>query len=175
MAAVLWCGGLGFDESRGSIRRDSMPVMCVFEDPASSGDLYPDAPERSVFQLVMPERMAIVVLCRYIRQDRGYQRVALLYDSTVSEGAKAYYREAVQHEGLTDVGIESFNVFATEFGPQLQRLKNDRPEALIVWGLASNTAGVVKQLDQLGAGFVDTPLSDLKRSVSLRGQVPASF
>src|SRR5205823_446231 len=83
--------------------------------------------------------------------------VALLYDSTVSEGAKAYYREAVQHEGLTDVGIESFNVFATEFGPQLQRLKNDRPEALIVWGLASNTAGVVKQLDQLGAAFVDTP------------------
>ena len=29
--------------------------------------------------------------------------------------------------------------------------------ALIVWGLASNTAGVVKQLDELGAAFVDTP------------------
>ena len=27
VAGVLWCGGLGFDESRASIRRDSMPVM----------------------------------------------------------------------------------------------------------------------------------------------------
>ena len=129
----------------------------MFEDPASGGDLYPDAPERSVFQLVMSERMAIGVLCRYIREDRGYQRVALLYDSTVSEGVKAYYREAVEKVGLTDVGIESFNVFASEFGPQLQRLKNDRPEALIVWGLASNTAGIVRQLEELGAAFVDTP------------------
>src|SRR5207248_7309264 len=43
------------------------------------------------------------------------------------------------------------------FGPQLQRLKGQRPEALIVWGLSSSTAGVVKQLEELGAAYVDTP------------------
>ncbi|MBV8295914.1 MAG: ABC transporter substrate-binding protein, partial [Acidimicrobiia bacterium] len=47
VAGVLWCGGLGFDESRNLIRRDQMPSIAVFEDPASSNDLYPAVPERS--------------------------------------------------------------------------------------------------------------------------------
>jgi branched-chain amino acid transport system substrate-binding protein len=157
VAGVLWCGGLGFDESRNLIKRDGMPVMAVFEDPASSRDLYPDVPERSVFQLVMPERMAIDVLCQYLGGDRGYRRIGLLYDSTISEGVKTYYRDALARLGLTSAGVESFNVFASEFGPQLQRLRGAKPEALLVWGLAANTAGVVKQLDQLGAAYVDTP------------------
>ena len=154
---VLWCGGLGFDESRNLIKRDQMPVMAVFEDPAASNDLYPAVPERSVFQFVESERMAVDTLCHYIAQDRGYKKVGILYDSTVSEGVKTYYRDAVAREGLTSVGIETFNVFASEFGPQLQRLKNVRPEALFVWGLSANTAGVVQQLQELGAGYVDTP------------------
>jgi branched-chain amino acid transport system substrate-binding protein len=157
MAGVLWCGGLGFDESRNLIKRDGMPVMAVFEDPASSKDLYPNVDERSIFQFVMSERMALDVLCRYAKDDRDYRRIGLLYDSTVSEGVKSYYRDSVGRVGLTSTGIESFNVFATEFGPQLQRLKAGKPEALFVWGLAANTAGVVKQLEQLGAAYVDSP------------------
>ncbi|MBV8160170.1 MAG: ABC transporter substrate-binding protein [Acidimicrobiia bacterium] len=157
VAGVLWCGGLGFDESRNLIKRDQMPSMAVFEDPASSNDLYPTVPERSIFQLDMPERMAMKVLCQYLSEDRGYKRVGLLYDSTISSGVKTYFTESASQFGLTPAGIESFNVFASEFGPQLQRLKPQRSEALLVWGLAANTAGVAQQLDQLGAAYVDTP------------------
>jgi len=157
VAGVLWCGGLGFDESRNLIKRDQMPSMAVFEDPASSNDLYPAVPERSIFQLVMPESMAMKVLCRYLAQDRGYKRVGLLFDSTISEGVKKYFTDSASEFGLTPAGIESFNVFASEFGPQLQRLKPQHSEALLVWGLASNTAGFAQQLDQMGAAYVDTP------------------
>src|SRR3954468_6655868 len=157
VAGVLWCGGLGFDESRNLIKRDQMPVMAVFEDPASSDELYPAVPERSVFQLVMPESMAMKVLCRYLGQDRAYKRVGLLFDLTISEGVKKYFTDWASQFGITPAGIESFNVFASEFGPQLQRLKPQHSEALLVWGLASNTAGVVQQLDQVGAAYVDTP------------------
>ncbi|MBV8984337.1 MAG: ABC transporter substrate-binding protein [Acidimicrobiia bacterium] len=157
VVGVLWCGGLGFDESRNLIKRDQMPAMAVFEDPASSNDLYPANDERSVFQLVMPESMAVKVLCRYLSQDRRYKRVGLLFDSTVSEGVKKYFTDAAGQFGITPTGIESFNVFASEFGPQLQRLKTAHPEALLVWGLAANTAGVAQQLEQIGAAYVDTP------------------
>src|SRR5947209_3331616 len=157
VAGVLWCGGLGFDESRNLIKRDQMPVMAVFEDPASSGDLYPAVPERSVFQLVMPEKIGMKVVCRYLAEDRGYKHVGLLFDSTISEGVRTYFTDAATAVGITPTGIEDFNVFASDFGPQLQRLKGQRPEALIVWGLSSSTAGVVKQLEQLGAAYVDTP------------------
>ena len=157
VAGVLWCGGLGFDESRNLIKRDQMPVMAVFEDPASSKDLYPAVPERSVFQLVMPESVAMRVLCRYLGQDRGYKHVGLLFDSTISEGVKTYFTDSAAEFGITPTGIEDFNVFASDFGPQLQRLKGQHPEALLVWGLSSSTAGVVKQLEELGASYVDTP------------------
>jgi len=157
VAGVLWCGGLGFDESRNLIKRDQMPSMAVFEDPASSNDLYPAVPERTIFQLVMPESMAMKVLCRYLAEDRGYKRVGLLFDSTISEGVKKYFTDSAAEFGITPAGIESFNVFASEFGPQLQRLKPQHSEALLVWGLASNTAGVAQQLDQMGAAYVDTP------------------
>jgi len=157
VAGVLWCGGLGFDESRNLIKRDQMPSMAVFEDPASSNDLYPAVPERTIFQLVMPESMAMKVLCRYLAQDRGYKRVGLLFDSTISEVVKKYFTDSAAEFGITPAGIESFNVFASEFGPQLQRLKPQHSEALFVWGLASNTAGVAQQLDQMGAAYVDTP------------------
>src|SRR4051812_43489829 len=157
VAGVFWWGGLGFDESRNLIKRDQMPVMAVFEDPASSDELYPAVPERSVFQLVMPESMAMKVLCRYLGQDRAYKRVGLLFDSTISEGVKKYFTDSASEFDLTPAGIESFNVFASEFGPQLQRLKPQHSEALLVWGLAANTAGVAQQLEQIGAAYVDTP------------------
>jgi len=157
VVGVLWCGGLGFDESRNLIKRDQMPSMAVFEDPASSNDLYPAVPERSIFQLVMPESMAMKVLCRFLAQDRGYKRVGLLFDSTISSGVKTYFTDSASEFDLTPAGIEDFNVFASEFGPQLQRLKPQHSEALLVWGLAANTAGVAQQLEQIGAAYVDTP------------------
>src|SRR5438034_4780506 len=105
----------------------------------------------------MPESMAMRVLCRYLGQDRGYKHVGLLFDSTISEGVKAYFTDSAAEFGITPTGIEDFNVFASDFGPQLQRLKGRHPEALLVWGLSSSTAGVVQQLQQLGAAYVDTP------------------
>jgi substrate-binding family protein len=169
---VLWCGGLGFEESLQLIRRDGMPVVAVFQDLASSDDLWPKGPYRSIFQVLVPERTGIDLLCRYAARDRGYRRVALLYDSTVSESAKTHYKAGVDHTGLTSVAIESFNVFASEFGPQLQRLKGARPEALFVWGLPTNTAGVVKELDDLGAAYADAPTA--KASGGWRPQVIGS-
>lgn len=157
VAGVLWCGGLGFDESRNLIRRDQMPSMAVFDDPASSNDLYPAVDERSIFQFGVPERVAMKVLCKYLGTDRGYTHVGLLFDSTISEGVKTYFTDAAPQFGITPTGIADFSVFASEFGPQLQRLKDAHPQALLVWGLAANTAGVVKQLDELGAAYVDTP------------------
>src|SRR3954468_5864383 len=67
VAGVLWCGGLGFDESRNLIKRDGLPLVAVFEHPAPSNALYPAVPERSIFQLLMSERMAMDVLCQSLK------------------------------------------------------------------------------------------------------------
>jgi branched-chain amino acid transport system substrate-binding protein len=154
---VLWCGGLGLQESMAQIQRDNMPVVCVFNDLWSAHNLYPDAPQRSVFQVFMPDRMAFDVLASYCKNDRGYSRAALIYDTLLNGPAKEYFSGAMTKAGLASAGIEAYQLGDSDFGPQLTRLKSAKAQAIMVWGLAGDTAGIVKQLDKLGASYVDTP------------------
>ena len=64
-------------------------------------------------------------------------------------GASAVFLGTVRRspEDGDVVGIEEFTLFSADYGAQLQRLKQARPECLIVWGLSDNTAGIAKGLD----------------------------
>lgn len=158
LVGILWCGGLGYDESKTLIARDHMPSIAVFDDDWSGDDMYPKKPERRpIFQLLVPDRMAIDALCRYAKDDRGYTTIGLLYDSILSSDIKRYYNDSVKAAGLTSVAAESYTVLGSEYGPQLQKLRAARPQTLMVWGLAKSIAGIVQQIDQLGATYVDAP------------------
>lgn len=155
---ILWCTPVGLNEARSQILRDGIPVMSVYGDPYSDAKLYPegDGP-RNVFQMLLPDVMSFDALCRYASEDRHYQRIGLIYDSSVLGNARDMFENAARRHGLDIAGIEEFTVFSADYGAQLQRLKQARPECLIVWGLSDNTAGIVKGLDKLGAGWIDTP------------------
>jgi hypothetical protein len=107
--------------------------------------------------MLLPDVMSFDVLCGYARDDRGYGSVALMYDSSVLGTARGMFQRAAKKHDLDVVGIEEFSLFSADYGAQLQRLKQKAPECLIVWGLSDNTAGIVKELDGLGAAYVDTP------------------
>lgn len=154
---VLWCGGLGLDESRAQISRDNLPIVSVFNDLWSAKELYPDGKERSIFQMVMPDRMAFDLLAKYCKEDRGYSKVGLMYDSLLSSSAKGYFTDAVNKHGLSAAGIESYQLNDADFGPQVRRLQSQKGEALMIWGVAGDTAGIVKGIDKVNGSYVDTP------------------
>lgn len=154
---ILWFTPLGLDEARPQIQRDNMPVVSAAADLFTRDALYPKSPERSIFQILTPESMATDVLAQYCKEDRGYSRVALIHDSAVFTAIEGAYKKSVEKFGLTDVGIETHGLGASDFGPQLQRLKSKRPEALFIWSLASDTGGMVRQISDLGSAYVDTP------------------
>jgi ABC-type branched-subunit amino acid transport system substrate-binding protein len=157
VVGILWCTPIGLKEARAQIRRDQIPVIAVFGDPYSDGFLYPKGPERSIFQLLLPDTMSFDALCRYAAKDRRYKNVGLIYDGTTLGAARAQFEAAAKKNRLQAAGIEEFQIFSGDYGAQLQRLKDARPQSLIVWGLADNTAGIVKGLRDLGADYVDTP------------------
>lgn len=158
IVGVLWCAGAGLAESLGQITRDNMPVIAVFNDLFSGGGLFPDnQARRSIFQLQVPDRLAFDLLARYCRDDRGYRRVGFIYDGLLFPNSKELFEVAAAGAGLDAVRIESYQLNDSDFGPQLGRMRSARPEALFVWGVAGDTAGIVKQLDRLGASYVDTP------------------
>ena len=154
---ILWCTPNGLREARPQIRRDNMPVIGVFADLWSEGSLYPDGPERSIFQMLLPDAMSFDALARYAAKDRGYRTVGMIYDSATLASAPGLFETAVKKQGLRIAGVEEFQIFSGDYGAQLQRLKQAAPQALFVWGLSDNTAGIIKGLDALDAGYVDTP------------------
>jgi branched-chain amino acid transport system substrate-binding protein len=98
-------------------------------------------------------------MCRYAKEDRGYRSAALIYDTLVDDdnSDRDTFEKAIEKHGLENKGVETFTLFDTDFKPQLQRLKSERPDVLFVFGLSGNTANIVKQLDELGSAYVDTP------------------
>jgi ABC-type branched-subunit amino acid transport system substrate-binding protein len=161
VAGVLWCGAAGFSQVLPQVRRDSMPLVAVFNDPYSGGQLHPDGDGagRSVFQVLLPDRFAKEVLASYAASDRGYRTAAYLYDSLIDPGATARRRfeRSFRAAGIEITGVESFSLLDSDFGPQLQRLRQGRPDVLYVDGVNTSTAGIVSQLADLGAAYVDTP------------------
>src|SRR4051812_13176718 len=157
IVGILWCAAGGLEESKAQIARDGIPVIAVYNDLFSLDHLYPKAPERSIFQIVIPDSMAIRAQMKYAKEDRGYHKVAFMYDSVTAPTQKAYYSSAVKEFGLTDNGQETFQLNDSDFGPQLQRLKSKGTEAIIIWGLVGDTANIVKGIDRLGGSYVDAP------------------
>ena len=155
---ILWCTPYGLNEARSQIQRDQIPVMSVYGDPYSEGNLYPKGGgPRNVFQMLLPDLMSFDALCQYARDDRGYKRIGLIYDNISLPTASDQFQAAAKQHDLTVAGIEEFSLFSADYGAQLQRLAKSAPECLIVWGLSDNTAGIAKGLDALGAAYVDTP------------------
>ena len=161
VVGILWCGAVGFSQALPQVKRDHMPVVAVFNDPFSSGHLYPegDRAGRSVFQILLPDRYAKTVLAGYAASDRGYRTAAYMYDALLDPGAtaRARFERAFSAAGVEITGVETFSLVDSDYGPQLQRLRDGRPQVLYIDGLATNTAGVVSQLHDLDAAYIDTP------------------
>ncbi len=159
VVGIVWATPFGLSETRATIARDGIPIVAVFDDLWSDGQLYPKSPERSIFQMYLPQRKAIEQILKYAKKDRGYASAGLIYDTVTppGEATKEYFETAAKKYGLKVAGTEQFNFATADYGAQLNRLKALKPDCLLVWGLAENTAGIVKSLDSIGAAYVDAP------------------
>lgn len=157
VVGVLWCGGLGLDESRAQIQRDNMPVIAVFNDLWSTDNLFPKGKERSIFQIALPDKMTFQTILDYAKNDRGYSKIGFMYDSLLGTNAKGYFESEMKKAGLSAAGVETYQLGDADFGPQVRRLKEAKSQALFIWGIAGDTAGIVKAIDKVGGGYVDTP------------------
>jgi hypothetical protein len=86
--------------------------------------------------------------------------------------SKAYFEEAMRNNGLTSAGIETYQLNDADFGPQVKRLSDGKGQALMVWGVSGDTAGLAKQIDKVGSSYVDTPTA--KSPAKWRPQIMGS-
>lgn len=159
VAGIIFATPLGINESRQDIKRGNVPTISTFADLYSNGRLYPEDREapRSIFQFAVPGRWTIEAIARYTSEDRGYKKVGILYLSLLAGDFERIVRDAASKFNLDLVATETFQLNATELGPQLQRLRSSNCEALWIYGLPNDTANIVKGLGGLGASYIDTP------------------
>jgi ABC-type branched-subunit amino acid transport system substrate-binding protein len=160
IVGILWCGGLGFEQTQAQFARDRLPVMAVFNDAYSDKKLYPDdQAQRSVFQFLIPTNLAMDVLMKYAKEDRGYTSAALVNDVVLDPRTEnqGFFKAACDKYGIKMAGYESYQLGNSDFGPSLQRLKAARPDVVAIFGLSGDTANLVIQIDQLGSAYIDTP------------------
>ena len=154
---ILWCTPVGLAEAQPQIQRDQIPVVAVYADPYADGVLYPQGGgPRNIFQMLLPDTMSFDAMCRYAKRDRGYETTALIYDSVTLPAGRTLFERAAKKAKLDVTAVEEFSLFTGDYGAQLQRLKQAKPQSLFVWGISDNTASIAEGLAALGAGYVDT-------------------
>lgn len=127
--------------------------MTVGGDPIIMGGKYGSF--EYVFKSPQRSETAVKRLFTYLR-DKKLERVALLYaaDSFGKDGAE-WMEKLAPEFGITFAARESFGPQDTDMTPQLTRLRNAAPQAVICWTIGPAGAIVAKNRHQLG---IDLPL-----------------
>lgn len=167
--AILWCGSPGLEESVPDIVRDLLPVIAVGTDLQGRAPFNPQIPDLSttaasglpIFQTAVPDTAAIDLLLHYVGQDRGFDRVALLFSTTSHPQIDIYFDAACKHWGVANAGAVGFDSAAgsADLGPPVQALKASGAPAVIMMTSAREAGAAAVVLDAMGSRYVDSAVA----------------
>jgi branched-chain amino acid transport system substrate-binding protein len=105
-----------------------------------------------IFRTSIPEDQVFPTVLSYAVKKRGIKKVALIYglDDALTRGAHDVQKKAVAELGLEQVGIESYQRSDVDFSAQLTKLREQKPDAVILGTLAEEAAAILRQARQLG-------------------------
>lgn len=105
-----------------------------------------------IFRTSVPEDQVFPTVLQYAVKKYDIKRVALIYglDDALTRGAHDVQKKAVADLGLEQVGIESYQRGDVDFSAQLTKLREQKPDAIILGTLAEEAAAILRQARQLG-------------------------
>ena len=104
-----------------------------------------------VFRIVATDEVFSKKLVDYAVDTAGLKKLAIIYDtSDYGQGGMELVRKYLEQKGLRPVAVEGYNRNARDFTSQLLKFKNAGAEAVIIWGLYTEGAQIVRQIRSLG-------------------------
>lgn len=118
----------------------------------AAGNTITDEPPLDwVWRVAPKDDLAVERACKYIAEDLGLKKIAVLYDENAfGSSGMAQIDEVKDVYGLEVVARESYKTDETDLTAQLTKLRGSNPEALVVWGTNPGPAVAAKNLKQLG-------------------------
>jgi branched-chain amino acid transport system substrate-binding protein len=139
------------------LQQYNLPAIAAYGDLASVGQLFPRSNYRQLFQMFPPDAWGIeLILEEYAIRDRGYSRFAYLGDNTaIGAQGKRLIGETLARNGKRLLAAEQYNVGDVDMTAQLQRIKGTNCNALLIWGIAGDTAHALESVKRLDAVYID--------------------
>lgn len=104
-----------------------------------------------VVRVISDDRQSGYALAHYMHGKMGHKRVAMIRaNNRYGRVGVMEYADAATRMGFPFIIEERFNDRETDFATQLQRIKKTKPDAILIWGNAKESALILQQLRALG-------------------------
>ncbi|MCH6265354.1 ABC transporter substrate-binding protein [Neobacillus citreus] len=141
--AVAIVGSLGTEGLKSAakyLNPKNFPVIGAL----SISDAISNPPQKSLFALPAPQSVEGPTLVEYAVKKLKSKRIAFVYQNdSWGEPAFKFSQEKMKSLGLEFVAVETFEPKASEMSTQLHRIKEAKPDAVILYALGSQAASFV--------------------------------
>ncbi len=103
-----------------------------------------------VFSMGPTDRIVVHNLMTALR-DRNIKRISLIHSvDAFGQSGGSIVKELASQYGVEVVSVETFNPQDTNMSPQLLRIKEGKPEALVIWALHPGPTIVLRNAKEIG-------------------------
>lgn len=103
-----------------------------------------------VFRITATDEIYSRVLVDHAVKTLGLKKIAIINDTNdYGQGGMELVKKALKDNGLEPVAVEGYNKDSKDFTPQLMKVKNVAADGLVIWGMYTEGAQIVRQVKQL--------------------------
>jgi branched-chain amino acid transport system substrate-binding protein len=126
-------------------------VLQVYTTPTESLWRTPRGVAKTVFQVNPRDQLEAISLLTFAKSRLHAKSVAVLHDENLyGSGGAAIAATEAKALGMTVVGDESYPGTATDFTPQIVKLRGEKPDAVVLWGATTTPGLAIKSARTLG-------------------------
>jgi branched-chain amino acid transport system substrate-binding protein len=105
----------------------------------------------TIFQATPRDQLEAAASIAYARSKLNVRSIAIVHDANFygTNGSAVASAQAIA-AGMTVIDVESYAGDATDFTAQLVKVRNAKPDAIVLWGATTTPALVVRQARALG-------------------------
>ncbi len=123
----------------------------VLLDPSGVAMAITQSGDPYVFRIVATDKIFSQKLVDYALQTLKFKKIAVLYDtSDYGQGGEQLVTAELKAAGVQPVTVQGYNDNTNDFTSQLLAIKNAGAQAIILWGLYTQGAEILHQMQTLG-------------------------
>jgi len=126
-------------------------VLQVYTTPTESLWRTPRGVAKTLFEVNPRDQLEAIALLTFAKSRLHASKIAILHDENLyGSGGSTIAQNEAKTLGMTIVGDESYPGTATDFTAQIVKLRDAKPDAIVLWGATTTPGLAIKAARTLG-------------------------